>query len=389
MDAYDRYRKQIDRLNRQRARAERDIGSLDRYEHVMKGIKRQLAQIQKDDYSMNSVSKAHLAQLAKLDRLPSIDQERVRSMVEPVQQAMARNLGNFVGTVVPKAVMHGLASQIDASRMLHGIDLNKLMPTVPIIPKLPSLIDMDALRETLQRAAEMAERTTEAAALGDETLEASGYGFADHMWNWRFVASFADVHPRVRDAVVTRRMATLTSSETFETWLAEEIEGSRLLKPRWPVIKQALAAHRRREYVLSTPVLLAQIEGIVGDAMILKNRVVARNGKLFRLDNNGQIELNVKGRPIELKGLHSLVDLSKFADHEALEDAASFLTDSIAPWRNAILHGRNVRYGRAKLSVQVLLMVWLLVVEVRAFEEGGMPSSPAPFRKLPRPTSPD
>ena len=136
---------------------------------------------------------------------------------------------------------------------------------------------------------------------------------------------------------VTRSMTTLTSSETFETWLAEEIEGSRLLKPRWPVIKQALAAHRRREYVLSTPVLLAQIEGIVGDAMILKNRVAVRNGKLFRLDNDGDIALNKKGHHIELRGLHSLVDLSDFADHEALEEAASFLTDSIAPWRNAFV----------------------------------------------------
>ena len=338
---------------------------------------------------MNSVSTSHLTQLANLDSLPSIDQQRMKSIVEPIQQAMARNMGNFVGAVVPKATMQSLVPHMKISRMLQGIDLNSLMPAVPIIPELPNSIDIVALREMLQRAAEVAEQTREATALGDETLEVSGYGFADHMWNWGFVATFADTHPRVRDAVVTRRMAAVTSSETFEEWLAEEIEGSRLLKPRWPVIRQALAAHRRREYILSTPVLLAQIEGIVGDAMILKNRVAVRNGKLFRLDNNGEIELNVKGRPIELKGLHSLVDLSDFSEHEVLEDAAAFLTDSIAPWRNSILHGRNVRYGRAKLSVQALLMVWLLAAEVRTFEEGGTPSSPAPFRRLQRPTSPD
>lgn len=31
-----------------------------------------------------------------------------------------------------------------------------------------------------------------------------------------------------------------------------------------------MAAHRRREYILSIPALLSQVEGVVGDAMILK-----------------------------------------------------------------------------------------------------------------------
>lgn len=80
-----------------------------------------------------------------------------------------------------------------------------------------------------------------------------------------------------------------------------------------------------------------------------------------------------------------MVRLSDFSDHEALENAASFLTDSLAPWRNAILHGRNVKYGRAKLSVQTLLMLLILATEVRAFEEGRLLSTPAPLGGLPRP----
>jgi hypothetical protein len=290
---------------------------------------------------------------------------------------MAKNMGSFASAVTPILPMKNLIPQSRVSQMLRGIDLSALTPSVPIIPKLPNPVDMKVLREILQQAAEVAEQAREVAARGDETLEASGYGFADHMWSWGFVASFAHVHPRVRDAVVTRRMAAITSSETFQEWLAEGIQESRLLKPRWPIIEQALAAHRRREYVLSTPVFLAQIEGTIGDAMILKNRVVARDGKLYLLDNDGELKLNKKGRPIEIRGLHSLVDLSDFSDHEALEDAASLLTDSLAPWRNAILHGRNVKYGRAKLSVQALLMLWLLATEVRAFEEAKLPRDPA------------
>ncbi len=54
--------------------------------------------------------------------------------------------------------------------------------------------------------------------------------------------------------------------------------------------------------------------------------------------------------------------------------------------RHGIMHGRNASYGKAKLSVQALLMVLLLAVEVRAFEEGRPPSAPAPYGMLPWPS---
>lgn len=309
-----------------------------------------------------------------------MDQEHLRSIIEPVQEAMAKNMGSLVSSAMSKINMKAFKPQMRINDFLPAVDLKDFMPKIPVLPRLPHLADMKALQRMFRQSAELAERSVEATVQGDETLEASGYGFADHMWNWSFVATFAHVDPRVRAAVVTRRMAILTSSETFEEWLAEEIEGSILLKRRWPIVRQALAAHRRREYVLSTPVLLARIEGVVGDALILKNRVVAKDGKLYRLDNNGNVMLGRNKRPVELRGLHPLVSLSDFSDHEALEDTASFITDSLAPWRNPILHGRNVQYGTAKLSVQALLVLWLLAIEVRAEEEGRPPSAPAEFR---------
>jgi hypothetical protein len=52
----------------------------------------------------------------------------------------------------------------------------------------------------------------------------------------------------------------------------------RLLGKRWPVIEEALWTHRNRRYLLSVPPLLAQVEGAIADAMILKNIELAPIG---------------------------------------------------------------------------------------------------------------
>lgn len=306
-------------------------------------------------------------QLRSLARLPVMDQERLRSIMAPARAAVDRNLRNLVASLQPKLV------------------LQKLRPRVPLVPKLPNLADMVDMRGMLRKAAEAAQRAVEATAEGDATLEASGFGFADHLWNWGFVASFAHIDPKVRDAVVTNRLAAVTRSEKFEEWLRQEISGSKALKRRWPVVQQALGAHRRKEYLISVPPLLTQVEGLVGDALIMKSMAARDGHKLYRLGADGEVELNKKGKPIELAGLTQLMGHADFADHEALEDAVSFFTDSLIPWRHAILHGRNVGYGTAKLSVQALLILLLFATEARAFEEGRPPSAPAPYKLLPRP----
>ena len=92
---------------------------------------------------------------------------------------------------------------------------------------------------------------------------------------------------------------------------------------------------------------------------------------------------------MELRGVSQLLEHSDFGDQAALDEAVSFLTDSLIPWRNGIMHGRNASYGKAKLSVQALLMVLLLAVEVRAFEEERPPSTPAPYGMLQRSSGPE
>ena len=350
------------------ARMERQIANARRYEEL---ARKNATLTPAQERALKQATEAHRRQLAQLGRLPAVDQNLVRSVLAPAQEAIKRNLRNLSAALKPR------------------FSLPSSLPRIPLIPKLPDLSQMVDLQGLLQKAAEAATRAAEAAAEGDDTLEASGFGFADHLWNWGFVASFAHIDPRVRDAVVTNRLAAETRSEEFERWLEEEMTGSEVLAHRWEAVRQALAAHRRREYLLSIPVLLAQVEGIVGDALVLKNRATADGHKLYRLGADGAVDLNKKEKPVELRGVSQLLDHSDFGEQTALEEAVAFLTNSLIPWRNGIMHGRNASYGKAKLSVQALLMVLLLSAEVRAFEEGRPPSAPAPYGMLPRPAGPE
>src|SRR5215211_7725701 len=108
----------------------------------------------------------------------------------------------------------------------------------PLIPKLPDLIGLTNLRDSLRTATEAIRRAGEVTAEGDEVLEVSGFGFADDLWDWRVMVSFArvtHVDPKVRNAVVTNRLAAMTRTDWFEEWLEEEITGSSILRPRWEI----------------------------------------------------------------------------------------------------------------------------------------------------------
>jgi hypothetical protein len=343
-------------------RLQRDLYQVERYRQLYRNVP-QAGHLER---ALRQATEARNRQLQTLAKLPVMDQRRLQSMLAPTQQAMKQGLQRIVATLQPK------------------IDVGKLLPRVPLIPKLPKLTDMIDLQSLLRKAAEAAQRAAEMMVEGDEALEASGFGFADHLWNWGFVASFAHIDPRVRDAVVTNRLAAVTRSEEFESWLEEEFTGSPVLSHRWEIVRQAVEAHRRKEYLISIPALLAQVEGVIGDALISKNRAVTDGRKLYRLGEDGRLDLNIKNKPVELRGLTELMNHSDFSEYEALEDALSFFTDSLIPWRHAILHGRNTSYGKAKLSVQALLILLLFAMELRAFEEDRPPSAPAPYRLLRR-----
>lgn len=220
----------------------------------------------------------------------------------------------------------------------------------------------------LEELFEAVRRFEEAVEAGDATLEAAEYGFADHMWDRMYVAGFAHVDPRVRDAVVTNKLAAATRADAFGDELRERFEGSVAMGRRWRAVEAAFAAHQRKQYLLSIPAMLPQVEGAIVDAMVLKDLAVKKDGKLYLRGEGGGPKLNKKGKPLPEIMLSTAVRNAQLEEHPTLEGTSSFVADSLIQRRNAVMHGRDLRYDKAKLSVQALLVLALLAEAVGEME---------------------
>jgi hypothetical protein len=202
----------------------------------------------------------------------------------------------------------------------------------------------------------------------EELLKKCGYRHTVHILKYEGFRIFADLGPRTMAATITKIWLRLTQQNSFSDELKERIQGSAMLKRRWSIIEPALSAHRDGNYVLSIPVLFAQIEGILGDALILNHKAISKGGKLLLLDSKRKIKMK-NGRPMELNGISAIIDQPYFRRISRLEVIIKLLRDDkIVQERNAILHGRRTSYGRAKLSTQALLLIYALIRDAAEFE---------------------
>lgn len=109
------------------------------------------------------------------------------------------------------------------------------------------------------------------------------------------------------------RAATWLADEQVQAELREAIAASEIIKPRWRFIAVALQSHYDGDYISSVPVLLAQLEGMYADLLILKQLVVRQDGRLYELDpDTNTVKLDRNERPVKVPGLHRIIELSGF-----------------------------------------------------------------------------
>jgi hypothetical protein len=191
-----------------------------------------------------------------------------------------------------------------------------------------------------------------------QALEEVDFDFVLHLLDEEFFDWLMEHVPEHGVAFVAEEVQRPTEDASFEDALGSHIEGSQILKPRWPVIQAAVAAHRAGQYVLAIPVLLAQLEGIVGDALIVNQLVYSMGNKLFLKNNN-----------CEVKGLQGLIDYAKWKDDRYLDRFADTITSKIAKERNGILHGRVIDYATRERSARVLFLILTIAAEFVMVEE--------------------
>jgi hypothetical protein len=289
--------------------------------------------------------------------------EQVGSVFSQVENFVERMGGSMSAVANTLADTGRVIETVRASEFATG--LTDMIGNLPKLPEFNRFWDhiapgLDKLRELIEDA-----------RVGDAVLEEAEFGFADHLWNIFFMRGFAYIPPRVRSAVVTRKLATHTSSDIFVDELREEIEASQTMRRRWRVIEAALGAHASRKYDLSVPVFLAQIEGALGDAMFLKNLVAKEGNKYYLLDQTGNHRVNRNGKRLPPVTLDTALKNARLEDQAELTAASEFMSNVMVQRRNDILHGRDITYGRAKLSVQALLLLTILVRMLEELEDNG------------------
>lgn len=191
-----------------------------------------------------------------------------------------------------------------------------------------------------------------AAALDDE-----GFNYTLPLWTDQFLAELSDLAAQEGPAVISTELQSMTEEEDFENEIQELFAAPSILAKRWPAVSEGIENHRRGRYFSSVAVLLPQVEGIVNDILTLKDVVIKVGNKFYEKNPDG-----TQGK--ELGGLESKCIL---AEKEANLNKVlrQFVTVTVTPERNGILHGVNVIYGEAKRSVHVMLVLlsFALVVE--------------------------
>ena len=297
--------------------------------------------------------------------------ESYRSLTQPIQELLGAGLYPRYVDEVWKPV-HQLMSQNsaiiasvnDVFRTINS-DLSNLIRSASsqLFTSLPEVGVIQRVLDDIALTAKSKGR-----------MEDAGYGLVVETFGIDLYRSVGQYSFKTAKATVTKKLARELASREAVADMESLFTGSKALHKRWPIVRDALEAHRQQKYNLSVPVLMAQIEGIVGDLLIVRTKVKSRGRDLLLLDKNGHIEMD-RGKPKKIHGLKGLLDRDKFADNDLLEKVSESISDALLTGanRNGALHGRWTSYGKAQWSVKSILILWIAAFCLAELEAGRVP----------------
>jgi hypothetical protein len=138
--------------------------------------------------------------------------------------------------------------------------------------------------------------------------------------------------------------------KTVESW-----KEHRLFIPRMHILNSALDAHCRKQYILSVPSLLPQIEGILSD-FAKENSLDVRYGKIQKVYNTAIDAANKNSDWVIVGALTFLLEnnIYSFTDFNQ-EINRPFQKRKLT--RHTILHGLSVNYNKSAMSLKGFLIL--------------------------------
>lgn len=178
-------------------------------------------------------------------------------------------------------------------------------------------------------------------------IEAFGYGY-----HWFLSSNYSKEKSRVW-AILLEDL----KDEELTSKQLNKLTANPVFSPRMRIIKRAVEAHKGGDYVISIPLLLMQIEGVLWDYGVKKKIIEDAYNSKKRIDQNGSVILRSDGKPNEATIQFLLSQLchggSNFQNHM---NEKVYSTD----FRHPVLHGRLLNYDEEERSALLLLTLYSL-----------------------------
>ena len=296
-----------------------------------------------DDFQ--SIVLAHVNKSwAEIQKSTSVVLKNIENTTKPMMAALSRQL-DVMANIQPtiEIMRHQLSLITNMRPMMTTITeaiqtISKLSDFASsLIPKLPDFSNFFiSVRRSVEEANEIR-----------EILSLSEYELAPLLLD---TSELKGLKGKPIKQIVTRKLVAVTLSDDFSDEI-ERLFNIPALRKRRLAIKQAMVAHRTRQYFLSVPVFLSQAEGVFTELLVIRDLAErVKGGVVGKKDRNKLISLQKK------------VNLAKGRFEPGLEKTAvDVVLDRMVNKRNEILHGGNAsRYGTSRMSTETLLLLYAL-----------------------------
>lgn len=193
-----------------------------------------------------------------------------------------------------------------------------------------------------------------------------------------------DVPKQQRPAYIAQRLFAFTSQPKFLDALLQEVNSSLRAKRRSQIFRVVHSAHANRQYLLSIPTLLAQVEGLTMQLLAEMGYVRwdRREKKWYEADpDTGTYRFSRpdpqtgRRKRIPVLGLGDLIKLVPKMEQNPLPNTLPHIRDDIRQFRNQVMHGSLTNYGSSRRSSMLLLMARIISQQLRALEESNQAAS--------------
>lgn len=191
-------------------------------------------------------------------------------------------------------------------------------------------------------------------------------------WISDFATRFYENAADTSEAQVTKYLHKATSNEEFSVGLLELLSSTPKLRARRRAISAALDAHGSRNYLLSIPALLPQVEALTMHLLEKEGHVkwARQKRKWFETDpETGAPVQSRNGDRRFVSGLGHLSGIESRIVDNPIPEGLPLIRDEVARYRNDVLHGRVIRYDKPRESSRLVLLVFLLVTVLASDEE--------------------